>query len=129
MDIGLSVQQATGQVNVSPFAGLVNKRQFKYAGSCDETRLSVHRSKNHVRLPTIGLTQELFKLLIVHLSDPPIAKRLSAFGRGLPALKPNSSALFSRHATSLVSPLSRQTLNNSLDLPRLLTEVLDWSLS
>ena len=69
MDIGLSVQQAAGQINASPIAGIVKKRQSKYAGSCDETRLSVHRSKNHVRQSATSLIQELLKFLIVHLLD------------------------------------------------------------
>ena len=71
MDIGLSVQQAAGQVNVSPSAGLVKKcPSTPAAGSCDETRLSVHRSKNHVRLSATSLQLELLKLLIVHILDP-----------------------------------------------------------
>jgi hypothetical protein len=71
MDIGLSVQQATGQVNVSTSAGHVKKRpSIHTAGSCDETRLSVHRSKNHVRLSVFSLLPELLKLLIVHFLDP-----------------------------------------------------------
>ena len=71
MDIGLSVQQATGKVNVSTTAGPVKKRQsIQIAGSCDETRLSVHRSKNHVRLSATSLLLELLKLLIVHLPNP-----------------------------------------------------------
>ena len=71
MDIGLSVQQAAGQVNVSLTAGHMKKSPSMYAtNSCDETRLSVHRSKNHVRLSVFSLLLELLKLLLVHLSDP-----------------------------------------------------------
>ena len=94
MDIGLSVQQATGQVNVSPFAGLVNKRQFKYAGSCDETRLSVHRSKNHVRLSAKSLDSELLKLLLIHLPD--LSNRLLEAAAFQPLFHATPSVLFSR---------------------------------
>ena len=71
MDIGHSDQQAAGQVSVFPSACIVKKRPSMQAvGSCDETRLSVHRSKNHVRLSVTGLPPELVKLLLVHLLDP-----------------------------------------------------------
>ena len=108
MDIGLSVQQAAGQVNVSPYAGPVKKCPPTPAGSCDETRLSVHRSKNHVRQSATSLIPELVKLLIVHLLDPsnrPSASLLVAAALLLAALKPHSSALCSRPAASLVSPI------------------------
>ena len=69
MDIGLSVQQAAGQVNVSSLTGIMKKRASSPAGFCGETRLSVHRSKNHVRQAVMSLNHELVELLIVHLPD------------------------------------------------------------
>ena len=71
MDIGHSDQQAAGQVSVFPSACIVKKRPSMQAvGSCDETRLSVDRSKNHIRQSVFSLHLELAKLLLVHLLDP-----------------------------------------------------------
>jgi hypothetical protein len=47
----------------------VKKRESMLVCSCDETWLSVHRSKNHVRLSAKSLDSELLKLLLVHLLD------------------------------------------------------------